>query len=776
MQASLLIVAVLIGLSSLAQPHAVRAQDIAAQTVEKTYCAYAYSYSDAEAIKTDLLTNAKRQAVNQIFGELISASTAVENFVITRDQIQASSLGYVRIEGDPEYFNGVNLGEVCVKVRAYVTPDDRAKFTPELISKRFCFSNQDLTADKLASFVKEEAAVQALVDYNGSLAGVKRELLLGLLQKVTYLESDFLSGTTTYCASLEGYVTPVEVTALIAFGGAGLDDSALGPTGRPNVGEAAAPEDKATDALSAGVALGEPVMVTVVESEHPYANDSNESWFISNDSTEKAFQLHFKRIELEAGVDRLLITDADGRVLQEIDVSYPDGLWTDPIPGVGAYVQLLTDGADTAWGFAVDKVAAFDYPTLGFSPHPYPNNSEEFLVLLNDDPAATGTQVVFDRIELEDGVDYLVIMDADDKPYQWITGSYPNGLTSVAVPGVAAKVQLVSDASVRAWGYNIQQLLSGEPAEPQDKPSSPSALVESAHPYVNDFEKVWTLTNPDATAASTKVHFDRMVLANDDVIELLDSSGKMIQTFREHKGDDFWSDYVPGRVIRVRFITRGGYEEWGFRIDKLATAVAAPGLAQSPHPYFNDTTETWTITNANPRAKSSKVHFATLDIAYGDYLDLLDATDTLIQRFGEGRAAEFWSDYLPGRVVKVRFTTRAGYEGWGFRIDAVAPSVDNPGLAQSDHPYANDIFQEWTISNPDANAQSSRVHFPRIVLAYGDQIELLDATGNVVQTFGEMRGEDIWSDYVPGRLVKVRFVTRNGYEDWGFRIDAIESK
>jgi hypothetical protein len=744
--------------------------------IEKTYCAYAYEYGDAAAMKTDLLTNAKRQAVNQIFGELIAGSTALENFVVTRDQIQASSLGYVRIEGDPEYFNGVNLGEACVKVRAYVASDDLAKFTPELIAKRFCFSNQDLTADKLASFVKEEAAVQALVDYNGSLAGVKREQLLGLLQKVTYLESGFLPETTTYCAKLEGYVTPVEVTALLSFG----DDPLSLPTisdqwPQPNNDGDIVP-DEASDSAAMGELLGEPVMVTLVESEHPYANNSDASWFIGNDSEKNTFQLHFKRIELEAGVDWLLITDADGRVMQEIDVSYPNGLWSDPIPGVGAYVQLLSDGADTAWGFAVDKVAAFDYPTLGYSAHPYPNHSREFLVLVNNDPAATGTQVVFDRIELEDGVDYLVIMDAEDTPYQWITGNHAGGLTSIAVPGVAVKVQLVSDGSVQGWGYNIRQLVSAEPEAAQDKPSFSSALAESAHPYVNNFENVWTLTNPDATAASTKVHFDRMALAYGDVIELLDSSGRVIQKFGEGGGDDFWSDYLPGRVVKVRFTTREGREEWGFRIDKLATAVATPGLAQSPHPYYNDTTETWTITNPNPRAKSSKVHFAALDIARGDYLDLLDATNTLIQRFGEGGSADFWSDYLPGRVVKVRFTTREGREGWGFRIDAIVPSVDHPGLAQSDHPYANDIFQEWTISNPDANAQSSRVHFQRIALARGDQIELLDATGNVVQTFVEMSGEDIWSDYVPGRLVKVRFTTRAGYEDWGFRIDAIESK
>ena len=71
------------------------------EVIEKSYCAYAYGYEDAEALKTDLLANAKRQAVNQIFGELIAGSTAMENFVVTSDQIQASSLGYVRIKGDP---------------------------------------------------------------------------------------------------------------------------------------------------------------------------------------------------------------------------------------------------------------------------------------------------------------------------------------------------------------------------------------------------------------------------------------------------------------------------------------------------------------------------------------------------------------------------------------------------------------------------------------------------------------------------------------------------
>jgi hypothetical protein len=87
-----------------------------AQETSKTYCMSAIEYTgSADGLKAELLTAAKREAVREFFGEFISSFTKVENLRITEDTIQATSLGFVRIKGDPEYYQGENLGDVCVK-------------------------------------------------------------------------------------------------------------------------------------------------------------------------------------------------------------------------------------------------------------------------------------------------------------------------------------------------------------------------------------------------------------------------------------------------------------------------------------------------------------------------------------------------------------------------------------------------------------------------------------------------------------------------------------
>jgi len=75
-------------------------------TVEKTDCKLAIGYDSMDTLKADLLLSAKRVAVNELFGELITAATAVEDFVVTSDQIRASSLGLVR-EDAIRYYNRV---------------------------------------------------------------------------------------------------------------------------------------------------------------------------------------------------------------------------------------------------------------------------------------------------------------------------------------------------------------------------------------------------------------------------------------------------------------------------------------------------------------------------------------------------------------------------------------------------------------------------------------------------------------------------------------------
>ena len=434
-------------------------------------------------------------------------------------------------------------------------------------------------------------------------------------------------------------------------------------------------------ATSTVSAAANAVRIPLVESDHPYANNEDTFWTIPNDSGKNASRIYFSRIELEAGADSIKIYDENDTLIQEITQSHPDGLWTDTVPGALVKIALKSDGADRFWGFAVEQMEALDYTTLHYSPHPYPNNSTAEKLFINSTPNPAGTRAHFDRIELEDGVDYIVIKDVNDVPFQWITGSHPSGFTSKAVPGSAVKVQLVTDGSGRAWGYNLDRIETA-PAEIADNPPMEPALAETDHPYSTTAERVWVLTNPNVNAKSTKVHFNRIDTIG-ATIQILDADDTIIQTFghQTHK-TDIWSDYVPGRIVKIKFLYQGHAVDWGFRIDKIVDSISTPGLAETDHPYSTTAERVWVLTNPNVNAKSTKVHFNRID-TIGATIQILDADDTIIQTFGhQTHKTDIWSDYVPGRIVKIKFLYQGHAVDWGFRIDDIQPASEtNPPAA-----------------------------------------------------------------------------------------------
>jgi hypothetical protein len=654
--------------------------------------------------------------------------------------------------------------------RPLLREEDREKFEPvALQSDELCIT-ENLSSEILKQVAEEQVVIRALVNYDSRLEDRSGDELISLMKDKSF-RGGFETKTGAYCTEVTGEVIPVEIEALFA------DISFTPSTRRPGTsspGTTTGGDDTALPPDLDGIEA-------LAESDHPYENNISESYRVNNDSGKNAAQIHFKFIELEEGADKIEIRDDDGILIQEITESAPDGLWSDIIPATSIEIVLKTDGADQAWGFLVDEIKPVDYTTLAYSPHPYPNNFDDIIYIPNDKANPEGTAVRFDKIELEDEVDYIVIKDTNDVPYQWITGSHPKGLTSKVVPGAAVQVQLISDRSVQSWGYNIDSVLTKSPDEPVDVPDwmPDKSLVESDHPYASKTDQTWTITNPDVNAESSKIHFSRIDLANYyAVIEILDENDTVIQKITDGYFTDFWSDYVPGRIVKVKFTSNASSTAWGFRVDAIKTSVSNPGLAQSDHPYASKTDQTWTITNPDVNAESSKIHFSRIDLAnYYAVIQILDENDTVIQKITDGYFTDFWSDYVPGRIVKVKFTSNASSTAWGFRVDAIKTSVSNPGLAQSDHPYASKTDQTWTITNPDVNAESSKIHFSRIDLAnYYAVIQILDENDTVIQKITDGYFTDFWSDYVPGRIVKVKFTSNASSTAWGFRVDAIESK
>lgn len=176
-------------------------------------------------------------------------------------------------------------------------------------------------------------------------------------------------------------------------------------------------------------------MIPIIESEHPYPNNHDQSWLISNpDAKAGATRVRFAQFDLEAHADQLIVLDGYDNEVQRFTGKVAENTWSDPVPGTLVKLRLVSDGTVRRWGFLVDALASVPYTTIAYSPHPYPNNTRLEWRLNNLDPSAPGTRLKFSRIELEENVDWLVLMDLNETPYQWITGSYPNGLRSVTVP------------------------------------------------------------------------------------------------------------------------------------------------------------------------------------------------------------------------------------------------------------------------------------------------------------------------------------------------------
>ncbi|MBN1829525.1 MAG: discoidin domain-containing protein [Deltaproteobacteria bacterium] len=188
----------------------------AQDAVRKKACMTAIGYaSTPDNLKKELLLHAQRLAVGELFGELISSFTKVENFTLTEDKLTSSSAGLVRVKGNPQYYNGENFGEVCVEIEAYVTDEDREKFKPVKMTKKFCGSDKNLTTRDVMIYTKETAIVEALLQYDRRLEGIPKKHLVPLVHEVNYRESGFIPDTEIYCVLFEGIAYPIEILTMI---------------------------------------------------------------------------------------------------------------------------------------------------------------------------------------------------------------------------------------------------------------------------------------------------------------------------------------------------------------------------------------------------------------------------------------------------------------------------------------------------------------------------------------------------------------------------------
>lgn len=98
-------------------------------------------------------------------------------------------------------------------------------------------------------------------------------------------------------------------------------------------------------------------------------------------------------------------------------------------------------------------------------------------------------------------------------------------------------------------------------------------LPESDHPYANDFEYRWPISDPDAT--QMRFHFEKLDLADDysDKLIILDEYGNELKTYKgqSEPWEDVWTAWYTGNKFNIKFETDTEDTDYGFKMDKVET-------------------------------------------------------------------------------------------------------------------------------------------------------------------------------------------------------------
>ena len=125
---------------------------------------------------------------------------------------------------------------------------------------------------------------------------------------------------------------------------------------------------------------------------------------------------------------------------------------------------------------------------------------------------------------------------------------------------------------------------------------------------------------------------------------------------------------------------------WGFCLDQVETIHLAylpvvlmdptptpdPCLVESPHPYNNNMTQAYVVTNPNPSAQGSRVHFSRIELEDNyDYLIVRDSSGWEYERITGSYPTGRWSAAVLGRQVHLLMDTDGSITDWDFCVDQV---------------------------------------------------------------------------------------------------------
>jgi len=408
-----------------------------------------------------------------------------------------------------------------------------------------------------------------------------------------------------------------------------------------------------SSAAVAGLAPAQAAQTCLAESPHPYPNNYDNTWTLTNPDTGAAStRIHFSLIATERPYDVVYVRDVNNNIVDTFTGYYLSGVWSHAVPGRTIKVQLLTDYSVNDWGFCVDQIETVGGPAPTWTATPtatppwvgpgyyednhsavqysgdwsigsdsnasggswhYSRSSGAVASLTFNDTAITWyTITAWNRGIAEVRIDGGVWQDVDlySPTLQWQVAKVFSGL-GAGPHTIAIRVSGRKNPAASEYYVDVDAFLVGPPiaptptptntlpatatptptptntlpatATPTPTPTPPGVcLAESPHPYPNDYNNTWTLTNPDTTATATRLRFSRLETEPYyDLVIIRDSNNVERQRF-SGSYSNVWTVDVPGRVVKVQLWSDSSVIAWGFCVDQMVSSGPTPTWTATP--------------------------------------------------------------------------------------------------------------------------------------------------------------------------------------------------
>jgi hypothetical protein len=184
----------------------------------KTTCILQSNYSDTTLndLKKILIDQSKQEALEELYGNIVYSKTEIKDGKLISDEIRSRAIGAVRISGNPSYYNGKNLGEICADVKAYITQKDLQKYSPkEVTLEHYCYTNKSTALGELKSQAKQKAYIEMITSVKPSLKFLTYIEAEKLVSDFSMTNENFDISSSAYCFDAKASLMPYELEMIV---------------------------------------------------------------------------------------------------------------------------------------------------------------------------------------------------------------------------------------------------------------------------------------------------------------------------------------------------------------------------------------------------------------------------------------------------------------------------------------------------------------------------------------------------------------------------------